>query len=605
MSAVSPEVKKAMARLTNKHNNQLVGAVVADTNEKGKKVKKTTEKLPDFVLMDNDDIFEARIQINSNEFKRWLISCDSNLIVRSHMITDDVSEEDKELDLVRSRFNIFDLLNDGKSCGWIDHQYSASWAHFIQLLRDFEKKFQEKFKSSDKTTTFRFGILPYVFVEGMELVTYRNEVPISCVVTSCEIKNSFFGTYVQISGKILYYSGKRFEDGEVSTKIPAYNGEQTLAELGVKNLAHYPETRLELVNRGKKYVKTQINGPAYVSYKGNITRRGYWTDVIFPATGRIMIDRLGMTNIDPEYNMYFGIDRYRGCEDESQNTNDTTSVDDITEAQYLVMSPYCYGFSFQAKQWGEFVIDNVEEIQYRSDAYDNLVLDGDIKNIMFSLVEYQEAGKDLIDNKGGGCIFLLHGSPGVGKTLTAEAISETLHRPLYMVSVGELGTSVSELDTTLRNILQIAASWNAVLLIDEVDIFLEKRDLDIERNALVGVFLRLLEYYSGILFMTTNRVEHIDPAFYSRISLAVKYPELSISARKQIWTKQLSLYGLTLKDKQFEKLAKTELNGRQIKNCVRIVNSLSARKKETPVLEDFLIVVRQIENFNKVLSGEE
>jgi len=37
-------------------------------------------------------------------------------------------------------------------------------------------------------------------------------------------------------------------------------------------------------------------------------------------------------------------------------------------------------------------------------------------------------------------IFLLHGPPGVGKTLTAEATAETLKKPLYTVNVGELGT---------------------------------------------------------------------------------------------------------------------------------------------------------------------
>ena len=41
-----------------------------------------------------------------------------------------------------------------------------------------------------------------------------------------------------------------------------------------------------------------------------------------------------------------------------------------------------------------------------------------------------------------------------------------------MVSVGELGTDVASLEENLRNILHISASWNAVLLIDEVDIFI-------------------------------------------------------------------------------------------------------------------------------------
>lgn len=70
------------------------------------------------------------------------------------------------------------------------------------------------------------------------------------------------------------------------------------------------------------------------------------------------------------------------------------------------------------------------------------------------------------------------------------------------VSVGELGTSTIDLEERLREILEIASVWDAVVLIDEADIFLEKRgDEDIKRNALVGIFLRLLEYHQGVLFL--------------------------------------------------------------------------------------------------------
>ena len=87
---------------------------------------------------------------------------------------------------------------------------------------------------------------------------------------------------------------------------------------------------------------------------------------------------------------------------------------------------------------------------------------------------------------------------GVGKTLTSEAIAEHLHHPLYSVTVGELGTNTKDLETKLQEILEVASEsnddeidssgvWNAVILIDEADIFLEKRsDNDIVRNAMVG-----------------------------------------------------------------------------------------------------------------------
>lgn len=65
-------------------------------------------------------------------------------------------------------------------------------------------------------------------------------------------------------------------------------------------------------------------------------------------------------------------------------------------------------------------------------------------------------------------------------------------------------------------------------------IFLEKRsDTDVLRNAMVGVFLRKLEYHQGVLFLTTNRVKSFDPAFNSRINVALRYDDLDKDARRQ------------------------------------------------------------------------
>ena len=164
------------------------------------------------------------------------------------------------------------------------------------------------------------------------------------------------------------------------------------------------------------------------------------------------------------------------------------------------------------------------------------MVDEEEKDLIYSLVKFHGTGfTDIIEGKGGGTIFLLHGKPGWGKTASAEAVAEFLHKPLYSVSVGELGTSTDVLEAKLRNILDVAVIWDAVLLLDEADIFLEERDEhNIDRNAMVGVFLRLLEYHNGVLFLTTNRVKKIDPAFYSRISVALHYK--SEGKALKVWT---------------------------------------------------------------------
>ena len=177
-------------------------------------------------------------------------------------------------------------------------------------------------------------------------------------------------------------------------------------------------------------------------------------------------------------------------------------------------------------------------------------------------------------------------------------MAETLHRPLYMVGVGELGTEVTELEENLTKVLQTASAWNAILLLDECDIFMEKRkDMDIHRNAMVGVFLRLLEYYPGILFLTTNRAANIDEAFYSRISFAVKYKDLDSQKRASIWTNILGLYKINLSEESILTLSQKEINGRQIKNAVKLVNNYCTYKKTIPTVQDFLSVIKRMSSF--------
>lgn len=84
------------------------------------------------------------------------------------------------------------------------------------------------------------------------------------------------------------------------------------------------------------------------------------------------------------------------------------------------------------------------------------------------------------------------------------------------MGAGDLGTKASELDQELQRVFELATSWKAIVLIDEADVFLEQRSLhDLERNAMVAVFLRHLEYYPAILFLTTNRVKTFDPGEFS------------------------------------------------------------------------------------------
>lgn len=203
----------------------------------------------------------------------------------------------------------------------------------------------------------------------------------------------------------------------------------------------------------------------------------------------------------------------------------------------------------------------------------------------------------MIEGKGKGIIMLLSGPPGVGKTLTAESVAESMHIPLYMMSAGDLGTTPTQVEDALQQIFEMVSKWNAILLLDECDVFLEARTADdLQRNRLVSIFLRMLEYYEGILFLTTNRVSNMDAAFQSRIHVSMAYPDLTIESRRQIWANFLQKGGQNtlISDEDLDILSHKELNGRQIKNVIKTAFLLAIRKK-SPLARDAIETVLAIE----------
>lgn len=161
-----------------------------------------------------------------------------------------------------------------------------------------------------------------------------------------------------------------------------------------------------------------------------------------------------------------------------------------------------------------------------------------------------------------------------------------MKKPLYSIGAGELGIQAEEVERNLQRVLEISTKWGAVLLIDECDVFMVKRSTsDLQRNQLVSVFLRLLEYYQGVMFLTTNRVDSFDPAFESRIHLTINYPKLDHESRLHVWrtfltkTASASPSLCTISDIDLVELAKVDLNGRQIKNVVKTARLLAAGNK--------------------------
>jgi hypothetical protein len=259
----------------------------------------------------------------------------------------------------------------------------------------------------------------------------------------------------------------------------------------------------------------------------------------------------------------------------------------LTTEQKLICSPLLRGYSLKNKLWLNFFVTCVKDISWQTDAFDRLVLPKNQKELILGFTEsqrkFRDTFDDVIEGKGKGMIILLCGPPGVGKTLTSESVAEEMKVPLYMMSAGDLGFDPRKVETKLQDILEMCSRWNAVLLLDEADVFLEQRSLhELERNKLVSIFLRVLEYYEGTMFLTTNRVQTFDPAFQSRIHISLDYPGLTLESRKTVWKNFLdsSTQEHQIGKAELQELARMDLNGRQIKNILKIARLLAGGKGE-------------------------
>ncbi|GAP85103.2 hypothetical protein SAMD00023353_2200320 [Rosellinia necatrix] len=239
----------------------------------------------------------------------------------------------------------------------------------------------------------------------------------------------------------------------------------------------------------------------------------------------------------------------------------------LSEDDLAIMSYRVFGYVLRNRKWAQLDITYLSEYQQLKaeseneknvgegaeepkSAFDQLVLPTGHKDMILSLITQHFRDKesildqrtDVVRGKGKGLIILLHGAPGVGKTTTAEGVAERFNKPLFQLTCGDLGTTAKDVEAALESNFALASRWGCVLLLDEADVFLAQRTKeDFKRNGLVAVFLRVLEYYAGILFLTTNRVGDFDEAFASRIHISLYYPELGREQTLEVFKLNLQL----------------------------------------------------------------
>ncbi len=235
-------------------------------------------------------------------------------------------------------------------------------------------------------------------------------------------------------------------------------------------------------------------------------------------------------------------------------------------------------------------VDDIQPYRYQPELKQKLVLPPEQTDLIDILTaEMDVLMDDIVAGKSGGTTVLCAGPAGVGKTLTAEVYAEIIQRPLYRVHSGQLGLNVAEMEKALKDTLTRAQRWGAVMLIDEADVYIKRRDDNIAANAVVGVFLRVLEYFNGLLFLTTNRVDDIDEAIISRCIAMIKYHPPHADDRRRIWQVMTRQFELNVEAGLIEELVALfpQATGRDIKGLTKLVAKFCQHKAMSPSLEVF------------------
>ena len=318
-----------------------------------------------------------------------------------------------------------------------------------------------------------------------------------------------------------------------------------------------------------------------------------------------------------QYNKLIREDPFIVAVNENARRARPTKAAELLGDSYALLTGRVFAYVFQERKFAQLSVAKLRQSPKTGLALDALkiprsvkwAIQGSIQGHLLKKeserkVEHSLVSLDLIQGKGTGLFILLHGVPGVGKTATAEAIAQANGKPLFSITVGDLGMTPEKLETSLREIFRLASIWDCILPLDEVDTFFSQRsrsDTATTKNAMVSVFLRVLDYYDGILFLTTNRAGVLDEAFKSRIHYKIYYPELSLDQTLDIWRLNIQRVRqiedelskvenrpplqindsnlLKFANRHFEENSKgrggTRWNGRQIRNVFQVALSLA------------------------------
>ncbi|KAL8696045.1 MAG: hypothetical protein Q9224_003001 [Gallowayella concinna] len=468
--------------------------------------------------------------------------------------------------------------------------------------------------------TITFNALWMIFSPGDIVITNCNGRQIAARLVAGFVDQSRHEDVYHLECEMIHTDGEIFGWTKHPFDIQEFGGMRKISDLSVFPLKFHRNVEKitrKLIDNGKAYEK--LLGVHHKYYQGLALDGRH----LFHVDGRIILD----TKLHNWHNPGRVIEEPLKKLGASESYDDSTVIDDsesdtssdedrdlpnftakakkavpvpaLTEEQLMLCGSLVKGYSLRNKRWLDFFVDTVQDIKWKENVRDGVVLEEEQKNLIFSMTQGHRQNHQGLQTKG--LNILVCGPTGVGKTFTVESVAENLRAPLFYLTAADvdLDPSNPDLESPFTDLLEMCGKWNAILLYDETSGSLDSDRLDKDDDSEYSckplpmpanpkqlrsltndhrlVLLRALESHSTAFFVTCNAFaeDRMDDRILSRFHVTFNLPELTAATREKIWQKCLESH----KDTSFfvdrKSLAGWPLNGREIVNAVTVAKTLA------------------------------
>ncbi len=194
---------------------------------------------------------------------------------------------------------------------------------------------------------------------------------------------------------------------------------------------------------------------------------------------------------------------------------------------------------------------------------------------------------------------LFSGPSGTGKTLTARYLAARLHLDVYRVDLAAVVNKyIGETERNLDQVLARAEELDVLLLLDEGDALMTRRTEvsnanDRYANLETNFLLQRLETFDGIVVITTNAGNRIDPAFLRRIDVTVDFVPPDADQRLNLWRAHLPADHAADPALLNQVARRCSLTGGQIRNATLHARMLSLERDSPVGDEDVLLALQR------------